>query len=134
MSGVNKVILLGHLGKDPELKQVGNDNQVCNATLATSEKYKDKETTEWHDLEIWGKQGANFAQYLSKGSPVFVEGKIKTDSWENEQGEKRSRKKILVLSFTMLGSGKGQDKKEQGNTPTQSGQPGPGDESNTLPF
>lgn len=133
MSGVNKVILLGHLGKDPELKQIGSDNQVCNATLATSEKYKDKETTEWHDLEIWGKQGANFAQYLSKGSPVFIEGKIKTDSWENEQGEKRSRKKILVLAFTMLGSG-GKGKPNEPSEAVKAAEKMADDDSNELTF
>jgi len=108
MAAVNKVILLGNLGKDPELKQFEGDNVVANITLATTESYKDKQgnkvdNTEWHDLEIWGQQARIAEQYLRKGSQLYVEGKIKTEKWEKD-GQKHSRVKIRVTSFTMLGS------------------------------
>jgi single-strand DNA-binding protein len=111
MAAVNKVILIGNLGKDPELKQFEGDNLVANVTLATTESYKDKqgnkvENTEWHDLEIWGQQARIAEQYLKKGSQLYVEGKIKTEKWEKD-GQKHSRVKIRVTSFTMLGSKRG---------------------------
>lgn len=109
MAGVNRVQLIGHLGKDPEIKQFEGDNVVANVSLATTESYKDRsgnkvENTEWHDLEIWGQQAKIAEQYLKKGSQVYVEGKIKTEKWEDKDGQKRSRVKIRVTSFTMLGS------------------------------
>ncbi|REG87101.1 single-stranded DNA-binding protein [Algoriphagus antarcticus] len=108
MAGVNKVILLGNLGADPEVKYLEGDNVVAKLRLATTESYKDKtgnrvEQTEWHDLEIWGALAKVAEQYLRKGSQLYAEGKIKTDSWQDEQGQNRYRTKIRVLSFTMLG-------------------------------
>jgi single-strand DNA-binding protein len=108
MAGVNKVILIGNLGADPEVKYLEGDNVVANLRLATTESYKDKsgnrvEQTEWHDLEIWGALAKVAEQYLRKGSQLYAEGKIKTDSWQDEQGQNRYRTKIRVLSFTMLG-------------------------------
>lgn len=130
MAGVNKVILLGNLGADPEVKYLEGDNVVANLRLATTESYKDKtgnrvEQTEWHDLEIWGALAKVAEQYLRKGSQLYVEGKIKTDSWQDEQGQNRYRSKIRVLSFTMLG-GKPEDA-SGGNTsaPQQSSQQRP---------
>ncbi|MEB2773897.1 single-stranded DNA-binding protein [Algoriphagus sp. D3-2-R+10] len=109
MAGVNKVILVGNLGADPEVKYLEGDNTVANLRLATTEAYKNRngervEQTEWHDLEMWGAQAKIAEQYLKKGSQIYVEGKIKTDSWQDEQGQNRYRTKIRVLSFTMLGS------------------------------
>lgn len=108
MAGVNKVILVGNLGSDPEVKYLEGDNAVANVSLATTEAYKNKngervETTEWHDLEMWGAQAKIAEQYLKKGSQIYVDGKIKTDKWQDEQGQNRYRTKIRVLSFTMLG-------------------------------
>lgn len=109
MAGVNKVILVGNLGADPEVKYLEGDNVVANLRLATTEAYKDRngnrvEQTEWHDLELWGAQAKIAEQYLKKGSQIFVEGKIKSDTWQDEQGQNRKRTRIRVLSFTMLGS------------------------------
>lgn len=109
MAGVNKVILVGNLGADPEVKYLEGDNVVANLRLATTEAYKDRngnrvEQTEWHDLELWGAQAKIAEQYLRKGSQIFAEGKIKSDTWQDEQGQNRKRTKIRVLSFTMLGS------------------------------
>ena len=108
MAGVNKVILVGNLGADPEVKYLEGDNVVAKLRLATTESYKDRsgnrvEQTEWHDLEIWGALAKVAEQYLRKGSQLYAEGKIKTDSWQDEQGQTRYRTKIRVLSFTMLG-------------------------------
>lgn len=108
MAGVNKVILLGNLGADPEVKYLEGDNVVANLRLATTESYKDRngnrvDQTEWHDLELWGGQAKIAEQYLKKGMQIYVEGKIKSDTWQDEQGQNRKRSKIRVLSFTMLG-------------------------------
>ena len=108
MAGVNKVILVGNLGADPEVKHLEGDKVVANLRLATTEAYKDKmgnrvENTEWHDLELWDGQAKIAEQYLKKGMQLYVEGKIKTDTWQDEQGNNRRRVRIRVLNFTMLG-------------------------------
>jgi len=108
MAGVNKVILLGHLGADPEVKYLEGDKVVANLSLATSEAYQDRngnrvEQTEWHDLELWDQQAKVAEKYLKKGSQIYVEGKIKSDKWTDEQGQNRKRIKIRGLSFTMVG-------------------------------
>ncbi len=124
MAGVNKVILVGNLGADPEVKYLEGDNVVANLSLATTEAYKDRsgnrvEQTEWHDLELWGQQAKIAEQYLKKGSQIYVEGKIKSDKWTDEQGQNRKKVRIRVLSFTMLGG------KPEGSGPssTQSSSP-----------
>jgi single-strand DNA-binding protein len=109
MASVNKVILIGYLGADPEVKQLEGDNAVANVNLATSESYKDRngnkvDQTEWHSLEFWGNQAKIAGQYLKKGAQIYVEGKIKTETWEDKEGNKRYRTKIRVNSMTMLGS------------------------------
>ncbi|MBD3629585.1 MULTISPECIES: single-stranded DNA-binding protein [Cyclobacterium] len=109
MAGVNKVILIGNLGADPEVKHLEGDKVVANLRLATTEAYKDRsgnrvENTEWHDLELWDGQARVAEQYLKKGSQIYVEGKIKSDTWQDEQGNNRKKIRIRVLSFTMLGS------------------------------
>ncbi len=109
MAGVNKVILVGNLGADPEVKYLEGDNVVANLSLATTEAYKDRsgnrvEQTEWHDLELWGQQAKIAEQYLKKGSQIYVEGKIKSDKWTDDQGQNRKKVRIRVLSFTMLGA------------------------------
>jgi single-strand DNA-binding protein len=108
MAGVNKVILVGNLGADPEVKYLEGDKAVAKIRLATTESYKDRsgnrvDQTEWHDLEMWDQQAKIAEQYLKKGSQIYVEGKIKTDTWQDDQGQNRYRTKIRVISFTMLG-------------------------------
>ena len=108
MAGVNKVILVGNLGADPEVKYLEGDNVVANFSLATTEAYKNRngervEQTEWHDLEVWGAQAKVVEQYLRKGSQLFVEGKIRTEKWTDENNQPRRRTRIRVLNFTMLG-------------------------------
>jgi single-strand DNA-binding protein len=108
MAGVNKVILLGNLGADPEVKYLEGDKVVANLSLATTEAYNDRngnrvEQTEWHDLELWDQQAKIAEKYLKKGSQIYVEGKIKSDKWVDEQGQNRKKVRIRVLSFTMVG-------------------------------
>lgn len=109
MAGVNKVILLGNLGADPEVKHLEGDKVVANLRLATTETYKDRngnrmENTEWHDLELWDGLARIAEQYLKKGSKIYVEGKIKNDTWQDEQGNNRRRTRIRVNNMTMLDS------------------------------
>ena len=107
---INQVTLLGHLGKDPELKNVGsggNSHQMARTSLATSEtwingKNEKVEQTEWHNLVFWNKRAEIAEKYLSKGSKIHVTGKITTRSWETDQGEKKYITEIVVLDFIML--------------------------------
>lgn len=106
---VNKVILLGNLGKDPEVKYLDANRVVANFTLATNESYTNKEgvrvkQTEWHDLELWDGLAKTAEKYLKKGNQIYVEGKIKTDRWTDKEGNNRQTKRIRVNTFTMLGS------------------------------
>ncbi len=108
MGGVNKVILVGNLGKDPEVRYLENGAVVANITLATTENYKDKSgnrvsNTEWHDLEMWDGLAKIAEQYLKKGKQIYVEGRIKSDTWEDDQGNTRKRTRIRVSNMTMLG-------------------------------
>lgn len=108
---VNKVILLGTLGKDPEIKHTGTGKTVANFSIATSESYKDKAgvkqtQTEWHNIVFWGPIVTVIEKYLKKGSKIYLEGKIQTRSYETKTGEKRYTTEILGQSMTMLGSPK----------------------------
>ncbi len=110
--GVNKVILVGCLGKDPELKFTPSGQAVCNFSLATSESFKDKNgekqsKTEWHNIVIWGKPAEIANQYLKKGSQVYLEGKITTRSWDDKEGNKKYTTEIVVNSFQFLSGTKG---------------------------
>jgi single-strand DNA-binding protein len=113
MASVNKVILIGNLGKDPELKYLPSGQAVCQFSIATNEKYTDKnqqkqEKVEWHNIVIWGKNGENAAKYLKKGRPVYIEGKLTTRSWDDKNtGEKKYRTEIVGLNVTFLGDGRG---------------------------
>lgn len=100
MSSLNKAIIIGHLGKDPELRPVGEGN-VCNFSVATSEKYKDKETTEWHRVVVWGKLADVCGKHLAKGSQVCVEGKIQTRTWEKD-GVKQYSTEIVASDVRFL--------------------------------
>ncbi len=105
---INKVTLVGRLGKDPEVRHFDNNSSVCNFTLATSESYTDKEgqrieQTEWHSLAIWKKGLVDVAEkYLKKGHLVYVEGKIRTRSWDDQNGNKRYTTEVVVDLFKML--------------------------------
>lgn len=107
MSGVNKVILIGRLGKDPEVRSFENKNSVANFSLATTEVYRDKTTnekkeiTEWHNISLWGRLAEIAAKYLHKGDMVYIEGKLRTRSWEKD-GVTRYTTEIIGESMNML--------------------------------
>ena len=109
MSGVNKVILVGRLGKDPEVRNLDNGATVANFTIATSESYKDKTTgekkeiTEWHNIVLWRGLAEISQKYLHKGDLVYIEGKLRTRSWEKE-GITRYTTEVVADNMTMLGS------------------------------
>lgn len=103
---INKVIILGNLGQDPEVTTLENGNKVAKFSVATSETYKDKQgekqtQTEWHNVEIWGNLATVAENYLKKGSKVYLEGKIKTDTWEKD-GETKYKTKISAFVLKML--------------------------------
>ena len=109
MASVNKVILVGHLGKDPETRYMPNGDAITNATLATSESWKDKQTgekkeqTEWHRLVFYRKLAEIAGQYLRKGSLIYIEGSLKTRKWQDKDGQDRYTTEITVNEMTMLG-------------------------------
>ena len=109
MASVNKVILVGHLGKDPETRHMPNGDAITNATLATSESWKDKQTgekkeqTEWHRLVFYRKLAEIAGQYLRKGSLIYIEGSLKTRKWQDKDGQDRYTTEITVNEMTMLG-------------------------------
>ncbi len=107
---VNKVILVGNLGKDPEVRYTSGGQAVANLRIATSRSWTDKqsgqrkEETEWHDVEVWGKQAEQCGEYLSKGRQVYVEGRLKTDKWQDKQtGQERSKVKVVADTVRFLG-------------------------------
>lgn len=124
MAGVNKVILVGNLGKDPEVRYLEGGVAVANFSLATSETYKDKsgqknEQTEWHNIVVWRGLAEVAEKYLKKGMTVYVEGKLRTRSWDDKEGTKRYTTEIVADNLVMLG------KKEAGST-------GANEEQNTF--
>ena len=105
MSGVNKVILLGHLGKDPEVRYTPDGKAVTNITLATSESWKDKNTgqkqekTEWHRVVFFGPIAGVAGEYLKKGSKVYIEGQLRTNKWQDQNGQDRYTTEVIVSGF-----------------------------------
>ena len=105
MAGVNKVIILGNLGKDPEVRFMPNGGGVANLTIATSESWKDKQTgeqkekTEWHRVVMFGKLAEIAGEYLKKGSKVYIEGSLQTRKWQNQQGQDQYTTEIVVQGF-----------------------------------
>lgn len=107
-AGVNKAILIGNLGRDPELRYTSTGTAVANFTMATSESFNNKkgereERTEWHRIVCWGRTAELVAQYLSKGRTVYVEGRIQTREWEDREGQKRRTTEIVAQSVQFLG-------------------------------
>ncbi|VAW77335.1 Single-stranded DNA-binding protein [hydrothermal vent metagenome] len=107
--GINKVILVGNLGKDPEVRYMANGGAVCNATLATSESWKDKQTgeqkdkTEWHNIVFYRRLAEIAGEYLKKGSQVYIEGKLQTRKWQDKNGNDRYTTEIIANEMQMLG-------------------------------
>ncbi|HEV8383588.1 MAG TPA: single-stranded DNA-binding protein [Candidatus Acidoferrales bacterium] len=106
---VNKVILVGRLGRDPESRFTPSGQPVCNFSLATDRSYKDRngqtqKQTEWHKIVVWGKLAEICQKYLKKGAQVFIEGRIQSRQWEDQQGQKRTAFEIIANEMRMLGS------------------------------
>ncbi|MGV3508871.1 MAG: single-stranded DNA-binding protein [Sphingobacteriaceae bacterium] len=147
MSGVNKVILVGHLGKDPEVRHLEGGTTLVNFPLATSETYnkdgKKIEQTEWHNIVMWRGLADVAAKYLQKGKQVYIEGKIRSRNYEDKEGNKRFITEIVAENFTMLGR-KGENDNNNGHaqTPTNNSSSKPEgqlvdfteDGSDDLPF
>lgn len=142
MASINKVILIGNLGRDPELKHTNGGQVVCRLNLATTRAWTDKKTntkkeeTEWHRITVWGKQAEHCAQYLAKGRACYVEGRLKTSSYEQD-GVKKYSTEIIADTVQFLG-GRSDGEQRQGGgkapAPYDPGDfgPAPGDEE--LPF
>ncbi len=113
MAGVNKVILLGNLGSDPEVRHLDNGSVVARFNIATSEAYNNKsgervEQTEWHKIELWDNLAKIAEQYLKKGNTCYIEGKIKTETWTNKEGQPQSGIRIRGTALNLVG-GRGQN-------------------------
>ena len=111
MASVNKVILIGKLGRDPEMRHTPSGAAVCTLNLATTETWNDngnkQERTEWHRVIVWGKQAENCAKYLAKGRAAFIEGRLQTRSWDDKDGQKRYATEIVAQTVQFLGGATG---------------------------
>lgn len=141
MSSVNKAIIIGNLGKDPEVKHLDNGAVVCNFSIATSETYKDKNTgekkttTEWHNIVLWRGLAEVAEKYLKKGAKVYIEGKLKTRKWQDKDGNDRYSTEILGDQMTMLGNkGDNQQSNATPNTPADIPSSEGADANDDLPF
>jgi len=131
MAGINKVILIGNLGRDPELRYTQNGQPVANFSLATSENWTDKssgekvEKTEWHRVVVWGRTAEHCSQYLAKGRTVYIEGRLQTRDWEDKEGQKRSTTEINAQTVQFLGGPRGQATSDSDPAPDTRSAPGP---------
>ncbi len=138
MAGINKAIIVGRLGKDPETKYMTSGDAVCNFSVATSDTWKDKATgekkekTEWHNIVAYRKLAEICGQYLKKGAQVYIEGKIQTRSWEQD-GQKRYMTEIIADDMQMLGS-KGEGGGAGAGQKAGSGQYNPSTAEDDIPF
>ena len=112
MASFNKVILMGNLTRDPELRVTPKGTAVCQIGIAVNSSYKDKdgnarEEVTFVDVDVFGRQAEVIAKYMNKGRPILVEGRLKLDSWETKEGEKRSKLKVVLDNFQFVGSGPG---------------------------
>ncbi|MCE2572289.1 single-stranded DNA-binding protein [Motilimonas eburnea] len=138
--GVNKVILVGNLGQDPEVRYLPNGGAVANITIATSESWRDKATgeqrekTEWHRVSLFGKLAEVAGEYLRKGSQVYIEGQLQTRKWQDQQGQDRYTTEVVVQGYSgvmqMLGGRQGGQQGGQGGYGQQGGQGNYGGQAN----
>jgi single-strand DNA-binding protein len=143
MAGVNKVIIVGRLGADPEIKTISGGNTVARLNVATSENWTDKEgqkqeRTEWHRIVVWGKLAELCGRYLAKGRQVYLEGRLQTRSWEDPQGQKRYTTEVVANTVQFLGAAAGNQTTSSSPTsdfpaPNMGGEPS-FDASEEIPF
>lgn len=127
MASVNKVLLIGNLGRDPELKKTPNGKSVCTISIATTKKRKDQsgqllEKTEWHSVVLWNKLAETVHRFLKKGSSVFIEGELSTRSWESPDGQKHYKTEVVANNMQFVGGGnnsKQSNHQEQNNYKSQ---------------
>lgn len=122
MASVNKVILIGNLGTDPEKRVTGTGQSVTTFNIATNERWTDKagqkqEKTEWHRIVVWGPQGENCAQYLAKGRPVYIEGRLQTREWNDKDGNKRYTTEVVAQRVQFLSGGGGDRRQDPAPAP-----------------
>ncbi len=150
--GLNRVMLLGNLGADPELRMTSGGQAVLKMRLATSETYLDRnrarqERTEWHSVVLWGKRAEALGKFLTKGTRLFIEGAIRTSSYDDREGNKRYRTEIVANNVILVGGGGGRGRSEEsggyggapGGAPAAGGgyddaDYGPGPDDDDIPF
>lgn len=139
MAGVNKVILIGNLGADPEVRHLESGSVVANFNIATSETYTNKggervEQTEWHRIELWDRLAQIAEQYLKKGNQVYIEGRLRTENWTDKDGQPRSRVSIRANSMTLLGGpNQGSPAGASGSGPSAAERPAPPPRDTAVP-
>jgi single-strand DNA-binding protein len=127
MAAINKVILIGNLGKDPEVRYTPNGNAICNVSVATTRTWKDKtsgdkqEETEWHRVVFYDRLAEIAGEYLKKGRPIYVEGRLKTRKWQNKEGQEVYTTEIIANEMQMLGGREGMGGGEEGSASAGSG-------------
>ena len=146
MASVNRVILVRNLGRDPELRYTPSGQPVASFSVATNERWNDREgkpqeRTEWHRIVVWGKQAENCANYLQKGRSVYIEGRLQTREWEDKEGQKRSTTEVVAQTVQFLdrreGGREGAPRSGGGPGPARSEEPGeapPPDGDENIPF
>lgn len=138
MKGVNKAIILGNLGKDPETRYMPDGKAVANFSIATSESWKDKSTgqaqekTEWHNITVYGRLAVICGEYLRKGSKVYVEGKLQTRKWQDKEGKDRYTTEIIANEMQML-DGKGNEASPRQASPEVQNEVPRANQSNSAP-
>ncbi len=138
MRGVNKVILVGNLGKDPEVRYTPSGMAVCNFSIATTENWKDKEgnkqdKTEWHKIVTFGKLAEISGEYLAKGKQIYIEGRLQTRSWDDKSGVKHYTTEVVASEMLMLGGPKDSGKGSPAASATAAEEPPPPD-MDDVPF
>ena len=137
----NKIILVGNLGRDPELRYTPQGTPVCNFTVATNEKRKDRagemqDVTTWFRVTLWGRQAETASQYLTKGRPIYIEGRLRLDEYTDQDGNKRQTLKVNATDLQFIGSSRGDDVPESTKSAAAGGQPLPDAEpsDDDIPF
>ena len=140
MASINKVILVGNLGKDPDTRYMPNGDAVTNITLATTDTWKDKttqekkEATEWHRVVFFRKLGEIAGQYLKKGASIYVEGSLKTRKWQDKDGQDRYTTEIVATEMRMLGSRQSGDAQEPPSSAAPAGASADENDFSDIPF
>ncbi len=131
MAGINKAMIIGYLGRDPELRNTSGGNPVCRLNVGTTRTYTNKSTnekvseSEWHRVTVWGKQAENCAKFLKKGSQAYIEGRLRTSSYEDKEGIKRYSTEIVADTVQFLGGKGDKDAAQEGD---------PGGADDEIPF